>query len=42
MSFGIAAFDEGLDQNALFERADKALYNAKANGRNRVEQWQSD
>jgi len=42
MSFGMAAFDEGLDQNALFERADKALYNAKANGRNRVERWQSD
>ena len=42
MSFGMAAFDEDLDQNALFERADKALYNAKANGRNRVERWQKD
>ena len=42
MSFGMAAFDEDLDQNALFERADKALYQAKENGRNRVERWQAD
>lgn len=40
MSFGMAAFDDGLDQNTLFERADKALYKAKENGRNRVERWQ--
>jgi diguanylate cyclase len=42
MSFGMAAFDEGLDQNTLFERADQALYLAKENGRNRVERWQPE
>jgi len=42
MSFGMAAFDEGLNQNTLFDRADRALYQAKENGRNRVERWLSD
>lgn len=42
MSFGMAAFDNGLDQNTLFERADQALYKAKENGRNRVERWQAE
>lgn len=42
MSFGMAAFGEDLDQNALFEQADKALYHAKENGRNRVERWQTE
>jgi len=40
MSFGLAMFDEGLDQSGLFERADEALYIAKEKGRNRVEVWQ--
>ncbi|MFT5718630.1 MAG: diguanylate cyclase [Oleiphilaceae bacterium] len=42
ISFGMAAFEDGLDQNTLFERADKALYSAKENGRNRVEKWQAE
>ena len=42
MSFGLAMFDEGLDQAGLFERADEALYIAKEKGRNRVEVWQDN
>ena len=36
-SFGIAAFAEGDEIVTCFERADKALYKAKENGRNRIE-----
>ena len=39
LSFGLVAFAEGLDTNLLFDRADKALYQAKKNGRNRLEVW---
>jgi two-component system, cell cycle response regulator len=39
VSSGVAAFDAGVDETveAWLARADTALYNAKANGRNRVE-----
>ncbi|WP_167505925.1 GGDEF domain-containing protein [Desulfosediminicola flagellatus] len=36
-SFGVTAFRAGEDFNTLLSRADKALYLAKKNGRNRVE-----
>ena len=37
-SFGVASFpQDGKDAQALLEAADKAMYNAKNNGRNRVE-----
>ena len=36
VSMGIAEFDSQESGEALFERADKALYEAKANGRNQV------
>lgn len=36
-SFGVATFQEGDAIETCFERADKALYRAKAQGRNRVE-----
>ncbi len=36
-SFGIAEYSEGDSAEALLVRADKALYRAKINGRNRVE-----
>ena len=36
ISMGLAQFDNEETGEALFERADKALYEAKANGRNQV------
>lgn len=36
-SFGVSAFQEGDEIETCFERADKALYRAKGQGRNRVE-----
>ena len=35
-SFGLARYEEGQDQEALIEAADKALYKAKEEGRDRV------
>ena len=37
-SFGIAAYIPGENKNSLVQRADDALYRAKDNGRNRVEE----
>jgi diguanylate cyclase (GGDEF)-like protein len=37
VSFGVAGFKKGDNINAFIDRADKALYNAKELGRNRVE-----
>ena len=49
MSFGLIEFKDGLEskdqdaneveQNVLFDRADEALYQAKKDGRNRIETW---
>jgi len=36
VSFGVAHFQEGDDAESIFLRADKALYRAKANGKNQV------
>ena len=36
-SFGVAEFNKNIDFHELYARADKALYAAKENGRNRVE-----
>lgn len=36
MSFGVSEFENDDTPNTVFERADKALYRAKAKGRNRV------
>lgn len=42
MSFGVAAFpDDADDPTCLMEMADKALYRAKKNGRNRVESYEA-
>jgi len=37
LSLGVASYQEGSDIDAILDRADKALYRAKANGRNRTE-----
>ena len=37
MSFGVASFQDKVSAEQIFELADKALYKAKGNGRNRVE-----
>ncbi len=36
-SFGVTCFVEGDTEDSIVDRADKALYKAKENGRNRVE-----
>lgn len=41
LSSGIAELGDGEDQQALFDRADQALYQAKSSGRNRVVAWSS-
>ena len=38
VSIGLSCFKEGDIETSIFERADKALYKGKQNGRNRVEQ----
>jgi diguanylate cyclase len=38
VSIGLSCFKEGDNETTIFERADKALYRGKQNGRNRVEQ----
>ncbi len=37
-SFGVATFQRNDDTGTLLQRVDEALYLAKSNGRNRVEQ----
>ena len=42
ISIGVTTFQPGETAHTLFERADRALYQAKNNGRNRVEMILSD
>lgn len=43
ISVGVATMEAGVDGiNSLLQRADTAMYAAKANGRNRVERWSAD
>ncbi len=42
MSFGVAAFQDKSTAAEIFDLADKALYKAKENGRNRVEVYKDD
>ncbi len=43
ISIGVAQFDPDLDSaDELLEHADRALYEAKRNGRNRTEVWNAD
>ncbi len=42
MSFGVAAFQDKSTAAEVFDLADKALYKAKENGRNRVEVYKVD
>ena len=37
ISLGVAEYSPDDDENTLLQKADKALYKAKENGRNRVE-----
>jgi PleD family two-component response regulator len=41
LSFGIAQLTDDDTKKTLFEKADGALYEAKNNGRNRVEVYNS-
>lgn len=40
-SIGVAEFTPGLDVDAIYAQADRALYGAKSSGRNRVELFES-
>lgn len=40
ISLGVAEYSPDDDENTLLQKADKALYKAKENGRNRVESYE--